>query len=44
MYETPINRGIESPSLVDIMKIDKNDFSIKNIPHTEILKIAKELL
>ncbi len=44
LYETPKNIAIESPSQVDIMKIDKNDFSIKEIPYTIILTDAKELL
>ncbi len=44
IYETPINIGIESPSHVDILKIDKNDFSIKEIPTKLILEKAKELL
>ena len=44
IYETPINIGIKSPSKVDIMKIDKNDFSIKEISYKEIVNKAKELL
>jgi len=44
IYETPINIGIKSPSKVDIYKIDKNDFSIKDIEVQEITKKAKELL
>lgn len=44
MYETPINRGIKSPSKVNLLKIDKNDFSIKDIKVEEIVKTAKELL
>ena len=42
--ETPKNIGIKSPSKVNILKIDKNDFSIKNIHFERIVKIAKELL
>lgn len=42
--ETPQNIGIKSPSVVDILKINKNDFSIKDIPYTDILKQAKGLL
>jgi len=42
--ETPINIGIKSPSEVNILKIDKNDFSIKEIKPQEIIKKAKELL
>ena len=44
IYETPKNIGIKSPSHVDIFKIDKNDFSIKDIEVEEILLKAKELL
>ncbi len=44
IYETPINVGIKSSSEVDIYKIDKNDFSIKDIAVKEIVNKAKELL
>ena len=44
IYETPINVGIKSPSAVNILKIDKNDFSIKEITPQEIITKAKELL
>ncbi len=44
IYETKINRVLKSPSLVDHYKLDKNDFSIKEIKEEQILKIAKELL
>lgn len=44
IYETPKNIGIKSPSNVDILKIDKNDFSIKDIPYKKIVDQAKELL
>ncbi len=44
IYETPVNIGIKSPSKVDIHKINKNDFSIKEIKVEEILLKAKELL
>lgn len=44
IFETPKNIGIKSPSKVDINKIDRNDFSIKEIPVTTILQKAKELL
>ena len=44
IYETPINIGIKSPSNVNILKIDKNDFSIKEIPAQIITQKAKELL
>lgn len=44
IYETPVNIGIKSPSEVNILKINKNDFSIKEIPPKIILQKAKELL
>ncbi len=44
IYETPTNIGIKSPSVVDIYNIDKNDFSIKEIPVEDITQKAKELL
>lgn len=44
IYETPSNIGIKSYSEVNILKINKNDFSIQNIsPHLISCK-AKELL
>ena len=44
IYETPKNIGIESPSNVNIFKINKDDFSIKDIDVNLITKKAKELL
>jgi len=44
IYETPINLACESNSVVDIMKINKQDFSIKKISVEEIVGKAKELL
>ena len=44
IYETPTNIGIKSPSNVDIYKINKNDFSIKDIEVQKITQKAKELL
>lgn len=44
IYETPKNIGIESSSHVDINKIDKNDFSIKDIELSKILLSVEELL
>ena len=44
IYETPKNIGIKSPSEVNIFKIDKNDFSIKEIKVETILEKAKVLL
>ena len=44
IYETPKNLGIQSSSHVDLFKIDKNDFSIKNIEIDDIVSKARELL
>jgi len=44
IYETPINIGIKSPSEVNILKIDKQDFSIKDIPYETVETQAKDLL
>ena len=43
-YETNINRIIESESKVNPKKINKSDYSIKNIDADKILKLANELL
>ena len=44
IYETPINQACESDSAVDIMKINKQDFSIKDIEVENIATKAKKLL
>lgn len=44
MYETPINRYLESSSYVDPLKLDRNDFSIKEIAPETICIMARELL
>ena len=43
-YETKINKIIESKSEVNPLKIDKTDFSIKDIEVQEIVKASKDLL
>jgi heptosyltransferase-1 len=43
-YTTNINRILESESKVNPYKINKNDFSIKNIKVRDIVKITKNLL
>jgi len=43
-YSTNINKVIKSETIVDPLKIDKNDFSIRNIKSDNIVKLAKELL
>ena len=44
IYETPRNVGIKSPSSVNILKINKDDYSIKEIPPAVVINKAKELL
>jgi heptosyltransferase-1 len=44
IYETPVNVALKSPSKVNILKINKNDFSIKEIKVSSIVQKAKELL
>ena len=44
VYQTPINKTIKSESKVDHYKLNKNDFSIYDIPSQNIIKMAKELL
>ena len=43
-YVTNINKIIESKSKVNPYKINKNDFSIKDIDVSEIFEVAKKLL
>jgi len=43
-YKTKVNRIIESKSEVNPFKIDKNDYSIKEINVQEILEASKDLL
>ena len=44
IFETPKNIAIHSDSSVDIMKINKNDFSIQEIKPQKIIEKAKELV
>ena len=44
VYQTPINRVLKSPSLVNPYKLNKHDFSIGEIPMTAILELAEEIL
>lgn len=44
IYPTPMNIGIKSPSQVDIYRIDRNDFSIKQIEPQHIADQAIKLL
>jgi heptosyltransferase-1 len=43
-YITDINKVVKSDSTVDALKLDKSDFSIRNIDVNSILILAKELL
>lgn len=43
-YLTDINKIVESKSIVNPLKLDKNDFSINEIDEKEIIKMAMELL
>ncbi len=43
-YITKINQVIKSHSDVDPLKLDKNDFSIRDIKASDIVEIAKKLL
>ena len=44
IYETPKNIGIKSPSEVNILKINKQDFSIQEIDPQVVIQQAKGLL
>ncbi len=44
VYETPINRVIKSKSSVNHYKLNKNDFSIVEIPPQDIISMAQGLL
>ncbi|RLA82588.1 MAG: lipopolysaccharide heptosyltransferase I, partial [Epsilonproteobacteria bacterium] len=43
-YITDINRVVKSDSVVDALKLDKSDFSVRDIEASEIVDVAKELL
>ena len=43
-FQTPINKVLSSNSKINHYKLDKNDFSIKEIKVSDVVKIAKELL
>ena len=44
VYQTPINKVLKSPSKVNHFKLDKNDYSIKEIAVQDIVKMAEVLL
>jgi len=43
-YKTKINKTIESDSLVNPLKINKNDYSIRDIKVEDLIKISESLL
>ncbi len=43
-YITPINQVVKSETFVNPLKLDKTDFSIREIEPQTIIKLAKELL
>jgi heptosyltransferase-1 len=44
IYESDISKTLKSPSKVDPYRLDKGDFSIKEIDPKDIIKLSKELL
>jgi len=44
VYQTDINKVVKSASIVNPYKLDKQDYSIKDIDEQEIIKQAKFLL
>lgn len=44
IFPTAVNIGIKSPSSVDILKINRNDFSIEQIDPQSVIQKAKEFL
>ena len=44
VYETPINKVIDSPSKVDPFRLDREDFSIAQIAPEKVAAVAGELL
>ena len=43
-FQTPVNTALSSSSKINHYKLNKNDFSIKEIKVSDIVKMAKELL
>lgn len=44
VYQSNINKVVKSHSTVDPFKLDKNDFSIREIDENEVIELAKSLL
>jgi heptosyltransferase-1 len=43
-YQTAVNKVVKSPSLVNPYKLNKQDYSIKDIDENEIIDLANMLL
>ena len=44
VYQTPINQVLKSPSVVNPFKLNKQDFSIREIPPAAVVDLAWQLL
>lgn len=44
VYQTDINKVVKSPSIVNPYKLNKKDFSIKDINEYEVIELARSLL
>ncbi|WP_394753188.1 lipopolysaccharide heptosyltransferase I [Crenothrix sp.] len=44
VYQTHINKVVKSSSIVNPYKLNKNDYSIKDIDEQEVIELAKSLL
>jgi len=44
VYQTPINKVLKSPSTVNPYRLDKHDYSIKEISEQAVIKLAESLL
>ena len=44
LFQTDINKALKSSSVVNHFKLNKNDFSIQEIPVDDIVKAANQLL
>lgn len=44
VYQTAINKVLKSSSIINHFKLDKNDFSIKEIKESEIIELANSLV
>jgi heptosyltransferase-1 len=44
VYQTPINRVLKSPSIVNPYKLNRHDDSVKQIPVSTVIELAQELI